>query len=303
MTKKFCALKKMILFFFFLLNSFVLLLNGQDIRDLLPQNEFVPGWKLVDSVRSISGDDLYGLIDGGAELYMEYGFTRVAAASYENASKATIQAEVYQMSSDSAAYGFFTTMQTASAKKVTYGQDALLFNYYLVLWKGPYFVTVTGSESSENVQNAVLKTASFIDGNIHVTGNKPSWLSVLPEEGLVEKKYVKGNIGLSNIYPFGSGNVFAVKEAVCATYHNLRLFMFKYQDAGQAGLRLKSATDLVSKSNLFKEVQKKDIGFQAVDNKKNRLVADQLGNYIVVYVYSDEKEFKRLKELLTVRNR
>jgi len=303
MTKKLCALKKIILCFFFFLNSFVLLLNGQDIRDLLPQNESLPGWKLVDSVRTFTGDDLYSLIDGGAELFLEYGFTRVAAASYENASKASIQAEIYQMSSDSAAYGFFTTMQTVSAKKITFGQDALLFNYYLVLWKGPYFATITGSESSENVQNAVLKTASFIDGNIHVTGKVPSWLSVLPEEGLVEKKYVKGNIGLSNIYSFGSGNVFAVKEAVCATYHNLRLFVFKYQDASQAGLRLKSAAGLISKSNLFKEVQIKDIGFQAVDTKKNRVVAYQMENYIVVYVYSDEKEFKRLKKLLTIHDR
>ncbi|MCK7579399.1 MAG: hypothetical protein MZV65_29205 [Chromatiales bacterium] len=45
----------------------------------------MPGWRPDGDIQRYAGEDLFVYIDGGAEIYHEYGFRRVVARDYRNA--------------------------------------------------------------------------------------------------------------------------------------------------------------------------------------------------------------------------
>ena len=49
---------------------------------LLPQAGDAGSWKPEDEPQHVEGEDLFLLINGGAEIYHEYGFTQAAVQSY-----------------------------------------------------------------------------------------------------------------------------------------------------------------------------------------------------------------------------
>ncbi|MCJ7587849.1 MAG: hypothetical protein MUQ00_08130, partial [Candidatus Aminicenantes bacterium] len=52
-------------------------------KDLPPAADFAPGWSLGDKLVFVKGN-LYDFIDGGADLYLEFGFERVLVQRYKN---------------------------------------------------------------------------------------------------------------------------------------------------------------------------------------------------------------------------
>ena len=56
-------------------------LTGQDIKLLLPALQELPGWQLSAEPQVYDGDKLFELINGGADIYLEYGFSRVVSVA------------------------------------------------------------------------------------------------------------------------------------------------------------------------------------------------------------------------------
>jgi hypothetical protein len=260
----------------------------EDIRPLLPAVDQMPGWQVIDAPRVFKGDELFELIDGGADLYNEYGFSQVATCRYGRTDSTTLQIEIYQMSRDEAAYGIYSIIQSAKGAAVDVGQAARLFDYYLVLWKGPYFVSVTASSSLDAVRGELLRTARLIAARITETGKIPALIERLPKDGLLEQKYFCGNLGLTNIHVFGSDDPFKAKEGVCGFYPGLLLFIFSYPSAEQAAARLSAASQALAHSGSDQSPLKSSAGFEGTDSAMNRISARQEGNCITVRVYKNE---------------
>lgn len=261
---------------------------ADDLRSLLPAADQMPGWQLVDPPRIFKGDDLFDLIDGGADLYLEYGFSQVVSCRYEGASSATLQIEVYQMRSDAAAYGIFSITQSGQGTAMDIGQAARLFNYYLVLWKGPFFVSVTASGSSPMLRNEVIQAARLIAARIRETGTIPPLLALLPKDGLLPPKYFRGNLGLASIYAFGSENPFQVQEGVCGFYPGLRLFILRYPTAEQAAARLTAASQALAQTASFQHLTPSATGFDCTDSAANRISVRLEGTWITVRIQANK---------------
>jgi hypothetical protein len=60
---------KKVLLIFFLTAAFI---PAQNISSILPDS--IEGWSFPDSSELYVGEDLYRLIDGGADIFLEYGF-------------------------------------------------------------------------------------------------------------------------------------------------------------------------------------------------------------------------------------
>ena len=71
------------------------------------------GWVLEESLRVYEGNGLYELVDGGATLYLEYGFVRAFALRFARG-QSRISVELYQMSGTEAAYGIFSYLAAGS---------------------------------------------------------------------------------------------------------------------------------------------------------------------------------------------
>ncbi len=205
----------------------------------LPKAGSAPGWTPEGEIQAYAGDDLFVYIDGGAEIYQEYGFRRVAALDYRGPSDKRVTLEIFEMADAAAAFGVYTFKASGRGRSLPIGQGADLEDYYLSFWKGRWQVTATGSdESPESL--AGVKALSRAAADLIPAGEPaPDIFKRLPESfaSSPHRKYLKGVIGLYNIHPFFRGDVLRFAEAAAAEKDGDWLFLFRYATEAEAEAR------------------------------------------------------------------
>lgn len=224
--------------FLFLYLSLIFIFNtdilGQDdIISFLPQKGDCGDWKPVGVPEHAVGEDLFLLINGGAEIYHEYGFNQAVLQEYQNDNQKSINVEIYEMIDAAGAFGIYSFKTGIHGKPVAIGQDAFLEDYYLNFWKDKWLVTLIGFDAEHETIDGIFKLSSAIDNKIIQNGTKPGLIKLLVPDGLNDRgvKYVKGNLALSKYYKFGSADVFGAKEGVIGDYGQFSLYIFRYDDA------------------------------------------------------------------------
>ncbi len=242
------------------------------------------GWTAPEPARTAVSATLFDLIDGGAELYQEYGVNRVVSWQFENATRSTIQIELYEMVDAPAAYGVFSLMQSGTFARATLGQGSLRFGYYAAFWSGPYFASVTGAQKDPATQAEVDRLAAELAATLPREAAEPAWFARLPATGLQERKYFRGRIGLSNIPAGPAAELFAPKEGLCATYPGVQLLLLHYPDAAAAAAQLAKAPEL--------GLTAEDAGFIRTEADGSTIVVQARGEDLFVFSFADEARFR-----------
>jgi hypothetical protein len=258
--------------------------GAADLRSLLPSADEWPGWQVAEAPRIFRADELFELIDGGAMLYQEYGFSEAVAGRYLGPAGASVQVEIYRMNSDQAAYGIYSMMQSAKGAAVTVGQEARLFEDYIAVWKGPYYISITALGSRSTAGTSLLAAARLIAGRIAETGRRPDVLDRLPAAGLLDRRYLRGSLALSNVHVFGSGDPFKATDGACGFYDGCLLFVFAYPDAARAAAQLDAARAVLEKESPGQVRSAGPAGFDATDSRGNQIAVRQADDLIRVRV-------------------
>jgi hypothetical protein len=216
------------------------------------------------------GEDLYVYIDGGAEIYQEYGFTAVAVQDYRNSAGKSVSLEIFEMADDEAGFGVFSFKTTGKGEFLGLGDGGQLEEYYLNFRKGPYVVTITGFDGSPETVRGLMEIGRATDlvlpaGN----GRRPALVEALPGSmGFSPEsvKFVRGRLGLNNIMPFASGALFAFTAAVRATYGPGDLFIIDCGGRDGAERALASLESVLG-SGTFRDFRKTDGLLEAIDEK------------------------------------
>jgi len=206
-----------------------------DLRALLPAGDDAKGWVKDGDPQEFAGEDLYAYIDGGAEIYQEYGFRRIVVQDYENAAGKSVSLEIFEMETPAAAFGMFTFKRSGRGKNVAIGAGAELEDYYLNFWKGRFLVTLTGFDDTAGTIEGLLAVAGPVDARIAGTSEPPDIVAALPEQGLKpgSVKYFKGLLGLNNVYSLQTARGLAFTEAVKGDYgDDTALIVMDYGSAG-----------------------------------------------------------------------
>jgi hypothetical protein len=193
---------------------------GGPLRSLLPGGDDVPGWAMDGECQEYEGEDLFTYIDGGAEIYQEYGFRRVIVQDYENDAGKSISLEIFEMAAPAAAYGMFSFKRSGQGRSLDLGGGGELEDYYLNFWKGRFLATLTGFDETAGTVEGLLALAKVVDAKVQEGGRAPELVAHLPPEGLGagSVKYLKGLLGLNNVYPFYTARGLAFQEAVRGIY-------------------------------------------------------------------------------------
>jgi len=164
---------------------------------LLPISGEVGEWKLAAAPERYVKDSLYGYIDGGAELYLPYGFENVEVGHFTRTPgnpAREIAVEIYRMATPLDAFGIFSVQREGDEKSsgalprpnwILPGQTAFV--------KGSYFVTVQGVPAdNESVQAMTQVVAGRIDPSPDIFAGLP--LAALPvaERQSGSERYIKG---------------------------------------------------------------------------------------------------------------
>ena len=141
---------------------------GRDaLLQLLPSASQLQEWKLGYIPQTAVGSELFDLINGGAEIYMQEGFKRAVLASYSNMKGNMINLEIFEMISLDSARNIFLKKIGKQGKRLPIGEDAILEDYYLNFRKGCFQVTLSLYAPEEESMKMLIEIARMVAGKIN----------------------------------------------------------------------------------------------------------------------------------------
>jgi hypothetical protein len=188
--------------------------------------------------RLYEGQKLFDYMNGGAELYYEYGFEQACVQRYRGP-KGVVTAEIYQMDSSAHAYGVYTF--DSGGEHPPIGQDATYDRGLVTFWKGRYYVRAFSE--SEDLKEVLLSLGRFVAQKIPQQGERPAILASLPPQWVVADSllYFRGQIALNNSYFLSHQDVLSLgkgAEGLTFLYDPeatpLRVIMVRYPGRPQA---------------------------------------------------------------------
>ncbi|MFQ6091298.1 MAG: DUF6599 family protein [bacterium] len=189
----------------------VILATGPVPAKTLPEQ--MAGWTLTET-KIYPGQSLYDYIDGGAEVYFEYGFSTVELGYYRKGER-EILVEVYRMSSPQAAAGVYSFFRNYAASSLPKPYTGKLYEFYLECLNGSEYIklvnydSLSAGEQFALLRNLVPKPAP---------APKLDLFDLLPEERLPDSEvHFNGPIALKNFCPLGRQNHFGVGERARAS--------------------------------------------------------------------------------------
>lgn len=231
-------------------------LEGLDL--LFPKPNFRKGWKWEKAPDHYIPENLYELINGEAELYHAYGFQELAVLTCYKASleDSFFTAHIYDMGTPENAFGVYSSYRHPGYKFEIIGAEAMLSNFGVKFYKGPYFVDISYSDTAQSIQQAGLICARRIAENIPGPAEPPGVVRLLPSKGQVDKslRYVAGQMlnqsflsaGVEASYNWDEGQAtgfvifFDDPEKALSGFSRLKQF---YNDAGLETEKLKGPED------------------------------------------------------------
>lgn len=177
----------------------------------------IPGWTRTRAPERYNKEGLYGYIDGGAEIVLQYGFRELAVSTFKPAvapgASKEIVLEIYRMSSGEAAFGLYSTKLEGGEKGwpgigpdnwTSLGQASLVKGEFLFSILAP---ECTDKEIGEFV--AAVETKAPGHGTV-----RPEGMDWLPREGMIPSSwhYVKGPLAAQNESPFLEGAFWGFAE-------------------------------------------------------------------------------------------
>lgn len=165
------------------------------------------GWTREEGARRFVGRDLYGHIDGGAELFYEFGFRDLRVERFRRG-EAELVVETYRMEGPEAALGIYLGACGGGAPLGPFAERSTGGKYQIAALQGDLFVQVNNHSGDESLLPAMTALAeSAVEGT--PAGNAGSLLDALPAGNRVpgSERLVRGPYSLQAIYTLGEGDI------------------------------------------------------------------------------------------------
>jgi len=176
----------------------------------IPEPGFAPGWAKSGPLRTFTGQDLFNQIDGGAELFLEFGFIKLRLQGYAR-DKAELTLNAYEMESAASALGVYLMKMGKETPFPEIGARNSCEEIQLTVLKGRYFIQVDNlGEVPAATAEAVALANAFLAGVANEPANTP--LDALPSEGKLagSERLVRGPYGLQPYFTFGEGDTLSL---------------------------------------------------------------------------------------------
>jgi hypothetical protein len=183
----------------------------------IPGDGFSPGWMKDGKALKFIQQDLYNYIDGGSELFLEFGFNVFYVQRYHKGED-ELAVEAYQMESPEAALGIYVMKCGKETPIAEISSRNTGDRYQIMILKGNYFIIVNNYSAKESLLPVMVKLANKTMDKI--TEKKPADLfSILPEEGLIKgsERLIRGPYALQSIYTFGQGDILLLNRKIFGT--------------------------------------------------------------------------------------
>jgi len=186
---------------------------------------------------SYDGTSLWGYMNGGADLYLEYGFEKLWVKEYKKEGE-ILKLEFFRMNKPLNAYGIFSVNRYKCDTLVKLPLHSCLSPYQLQLCFGNWYISISNTTGQENDSELAYRIAKNIrkdfDGDAlqlpHPLNNKAF------SNHTNKIKYIKGRLGLQNALPsyqkhLGTTDGFSLFYIPMAIKNNkIRFFRLEFND-------------------------------------------------------------------------
>jgi hypothetical protein len=266
------------------------------LSGLLPKGAALAGWTPDGLPQEFKGDDLFVYIDGGAEIYLEYGFSRAVVQDYRTAGGRAVSLEVFEMADPAAAYGMYTFKTTGKGKPIELGQGGQLEDYYLNFWKDRYLITITGFDENPETVAGLLTVAREADLAVGGEGHRPTIIDILPAEGLDSGSvlYFRGRLGLNNAFPMAAPGNLQAREGVRARYGQGQLVVLDCGEGEPVRESFDSLKAIFQGGGRFQDFIESDGAIGAADEKGTPYRASVVKGWVLITTGFEPKTSKDL---------
>jgi hypothetical protein len=193
--------------------------------DLLPPNGFLQAWERSDPARVFAAADLYGFIDGGAELYLEFGFEQLVVQRYRPRTPAAgnaglrgqIQLEIYRMADPTAAAGIYLMNCGKESPDPAFRERHTVSPFQLRFKRDRCYVVINNLDGDKRNVPQMLEFGKYVASRLPADAPADA-LKALPQSNLVKdsQRLIRGPYALQAIYTLGEGDVLQLGRRVTA---------------------------------------------------------------------------------------
>lgn len=153
----------------------------------------------IISERTYTKESLFGYMNGGAELYLEYGFDRLLVSQIE-IMNTEYKLEVYKMDDPEAAYGIYSVSVFRCDTAGHLDARACQTQYQLQLCKGEYYINIINNSGKREAAEESIRLANILLPLLPANSFEPGdFISAAGLDGeILRMILVKGELGLFN---------------------------------------------------------------------------------------------------------
>jgi hypothetical protein len=195
--------KKLIVFILCL----VFPLQVSALQVCLPEDGFLPEWKKEEKIIRFSPENLFNYINGGSELFLEFGFKELLVQNYRKAEQ-EIGIDIYKMENPEAALGIYLMKCGKETPQPEIAARNSFDIHQCAVIKNNYFILVNNFKGNKALIPAMVKVLQTILNSISDIKTE-TVLAFLPEKGLIRgsEKIIRGPFALQPIFTFGQGDI------------------------------------------------------------------------------------------------
>jgi hypothetical protein len=187
----------------------------------------VEGWQRAEDARLFPGAELYGHINGGAEVFLEMGFEDLVVQPY-NSERGQLDLELYRMTDPTAAVGIY--LMKCGTEQPDPGLEArhTVNPYQLQMVHNDTYVIVNAVELEGDAAGTLADFARALSGGLPAAEAADPF-GELPTEGRISgsERVVRGPFTLEPLVTLGDGDILRLGGSVTAV-------AAEYQHDGEA---------------------------------------------------------------------
>ncbi len=175
--------------------STVALSYGQE--SLFPS---VSGWTMRREATRYDSNNLWDIIDGAADLYLQYGFVDLHIARYSRSDGLELKVELYRHSSGTNTFGIYSQERDTVYNFMNIGVQGYLQKGVLNFFAGVYYIKLSTHQVGKTAQEALLTIGRKVEEHLKQDKSWPETLTMFPPGGKLsntEQFVAKNFLGFS----------------------------------------------------------------------------------------------------------
>jgi hypothetical protein len=149
-------------------------------ESLFPQ---IPGCRITQDDPVYTANNLWDIIDGAADLFLEYAFIDLHIARYISTDSIEVKVELYRHASDVDAFGMYSQERDTGYHFIPLGVQGYIQQGVLNFLTGSYYIKLSTYRAGDKAQEALLTIGDRLAEYLKQHNTIPRLFKVFPAEG------------------------------------------------------------------------------------------------------------------------